>query len=150
MRDWLYVEDHAEALFKVLSEGELGETYLIGGRCEKTNLQVAESVCDLLDELIPKSPYRPHRQLITSVKDRPGHDKRYALDNQKVVTDLGWQPRESFESALRKTVQWYLDNQDWCARLRNRTHTTAKWLSDSGTTVSPSDARNTRLPSVNG
>ncbi len=132
MRDWLYVEDHAEALSAVLSNGRVGETYNIGGRCEQTNLEVAETVCKLLDELVPGSPYRPHGQLITFVEDRPGHDRRYALDNRKITAELGWSAKETFESGLRKTVEWYLDHQDWCARLKSRTHVTAKWLSETG------------------
>jgi dTDP-glucose 4,6-dehydratase len=132
VRDWLFVEDHAEALSAVLSKGRVGETYNIGGRCEQTNLAVAEAVCKLLDELVPGSPHRPHGQLITFVEDRPGHDRRYALDNRKIVKELGWSPKETFESGLRKTVAWYLDHLDWCARLKSRTQVTAKWLSETG------------------
>ena len=130
VRDWLFVEDHADALVTVLTKGRVGETYNIGGRCEKTNLQVAETLCRLLDEIQPDSPHRPHGRLITFVPDRPGHDKRYALDNHKIVSELGWAPKQSFESGLRKTVQWYLDHRDWCARLESRTRVAARWLAE--------------------
>lgn len=113
IRDWLYVEDHARALRLVLDSGQVGETYNIGGRCEKTNLEVVHTLCAILDELIPTSPFKPHASLVTFVKDRPGHDYRYAIDASKIERELGWVPRETFESGIRKTVQWYLDNADW-------------------------------------
>ena len=118
IRDWLYVEDHAEALLKVVTEGKLGETYNIGGHNEKTNINVVESICNLLEELAPNKPSGVHRykDLITFVKDRPGHDTRYAVDASKLQRDLGWVPKETFETGLRKTVQWYLDNKVWCER----------------------------------
>lgn len=118
IRDWLYVEDHAEALLKVVTEGKLGETYNIGGHNEKTNINVVESICNLLEELAPNKPTGVHRykDLITFVKDRPGHDTRYAVDASKLQRDLGWVPKETFETGLRKTVQWYLDNKVWCER----------------------------------
>ena len=113
IRDWLYVEDHAEALELVLRTGAVGETYNVGGRNERTNLQVVQTICDLLDEFRPDRAIGPRRNLISFVKDRPGHDRRYAIDATKLETELGWRARESFETGLRKTVQWYLDRADW-------------------------------------
>lgn len=119
IRDWLYVEDHAKALLKVITEGEIGETYNIGGHNEKTNLEVVETICDLLEDLAPKKPIGvdTYRGLITFVKDRPGHDKRYAIDASKIERELGWMPMETFDTGLRKTVRWYLDNSDWWRRV---------------------------------
>lgn len=119
IRDWLYVEDHAKALLKVVSEGEIGETYNIGGHNEKTNLEVVETICHLLEELAPEKPIgvNNYRDLIIFVKDRPGHDARYAIDASKIDVELGWVPEETFESGLRKTVQWYLDNREWWERV---------------------------------
>jgi len=117
VRDWLYVEDHARALCLVLEQGQIGETYNIGGHNEKTNLEVVETLCQILDEMRPTSA--PHNQLITFVTDRPGHDLRYAIDANKIQKTLGWQPVETFETGLRKTVQWYLDNRDWWQRVRD-------------------------------
>lgn len=113
VRDWLYVEDHCEALRQVLAHGEPGQTYNIGGGGERANTDVAESVCRLLDDMLPESPHRPHEQLIEFVSDRPGHDRRYAIDATKVHDHIGWHPRESFESGLKKTVAWYLANESW-------------------------------------
>ncbi len=113
IRDWLYVEDHASALRRVLEEGEVGETYNIGGHNEKTNLDVVKSILAILDELVPDSDYRPHEQLITFVKDRPGHDVRYAINADKIEKELAWVPAETFETGLLKTVEWYLKNTDW-------------------------------------
>lgn len=117
IRDWLFVEDHARALYKVLREGEVGETYNIGGHNEKQNIDVVKAICALLDELHPQSPVTPHKKLITFVKDRPGHDLRYAIDASKIERELGWVPEESFESGLRKTVVWYLENRQWWQRV---------------------------------
>ena len=119
IRDWLYVEDHAKALIQVVNNGVIGETYNIGGHNEKTNLEVVETICDLLEELVQdKHPtVRNYRDLITFVKDRPGHDARYAIDASKIRHKLGWVPEETFESGMRKTVQWYLDNRDWWMRV---------------------------------
>jgi dTDP-glucose 4,6-dehydratase len=119
IRDWLYVEDHARALIKVITEGKIGETYNIGGHNEKTNLQVVEAICDLLEELAPKKPegINSYRDLIKFVKDRPGHDMRYAIDASKIEKELNWVPIETFDSGLRKTVKWYLDNQHWWQRV---------------------------------
>lgn len=117
IRDWLYVEDHARALHTVLNRGRTGETYNIGGHNEKRNIDVVRSVCRLLDQLHPRSPVTPHEQLIRFVADRPGHDRRYAVDAGKMARDLGWTPRETFETGLRKTVQWYLDHPQWWQRV---------------------------------
>src|SRR5580700_10852197 len=113
VRDWLYVDDHARALHAVLTAGRPGESYNIGSDGERTNLEVVTAICALLDELAPQSPHRPHQQLINFVADRPGHDRRYAMDATKIRQELGWQPRENFDSGLRKTVAWYLDNRWW-------------------------------------
>jgi len=114
IRDWLFVDDHARALRLVLEKGKIDETYNIGGHNEKTNLEVVHVLCDLLDELVPESAYIPHKSLITYVQDRPGHDMRYAIDASKVQHALGWTPDETFETGMRKTVQWYLKNNEWC------------------------------------
>jgi len=113
IRDWLYVEDHARALFTILSRGKIGECYNVGGNAERTNLDVVTSICRLLDEMLPGSAHRPHEQLITLVADRPGHDRRYAMDIKKIGQELRWTPRETFDSGLRKTVAWYLENRWW-------------------------------------
>ena len=119
IRDWLYVEDHAKALIRVVTEGKIGETYNIGGHNEKTNLEVVKTICDLLEELAPQKPSGVinYGDLITFVKDRPGHDARYAIDASKIERELGWIPEETFETGLRKTVQWYLDNTSWWERV---------------------------------
>jgi dTDP-glucose 4,6-dehydratase len=115
IRDWLYVEDHARALLKVATEGKVGETYNIGGHNEKKNIDVVELICELLEELVPEKPasVTSYTDLITFVADRPGHDLRYAIDASKIERELGWVPAETFESGMRKTVQWYLDNKSW-------------------------------------
>lgn len=117
IRDWLYVEDHARALILVAQTGKLGETYNIGGHNEKTNLDVVETICDLLQELVPQDA--SYRDLITFVTDRPGHDQRYAIDAGKIEKELGWVPQETFETGLRKTVQWYLDNKTWWQKVQD-------------------------------
>ncbi|MNV12944.1 dTDP-glucose 4,6-dehydratase 2 [compost metagenome] len=121
IRDWLYVEDHARALVEVVTNGIVGETYNIGGHNEKRNLEVVEAICELLDELVPlkadREQARSYKELITFVKDRPGHDRRYAIDASKIERELGWVPQETFETGLRKTVQWYLDNRQWWQRV---------------------------------
>ena len=119
IRDWLYVEDHARALYKVVTEGKVGETYNIGGHNEKKNIDVVTAICDLLEELAPEKPagVREYRELITFVTDRPGHDARYAIDASKIEQELGWVPEETFETGLRKTVQWYLVNRQWWERV---------------------------------
>lgn len=116
IRDWLYVEDHARALHLVLTRGELGSTYNIGGKNEKKNIEVVHQICDLLNELRPVAGH-DYRSLITFVTDRPGHDRRYAIDCSKIGSELGWEPRETFSTGLRQTVQWYLDNDDWVAMI---------------------------------
>lgn len=113
IRDWLYVEDHCRAIRTVLARGRVGETYNIGGRSEKNNLEIVGAICQLLDELRPNDPVVPHSKLITFVKDRPGHDRRYAMDTRKIERELDWHPQESFESGIRKTVDWYLKHEDW-------------------------------------
>ncbi|WP_138435159.1 dTDP-glucose 4,6-dehydratase [Marinobacter shengliensis] len=117
IRDWLFVEDHARALYKVVKEGQPGETYNIGGHNEKQNIEVVHTICDILQELRPQE--RGYRDLITNVKDRPGHDMRYAIDASKIQKELGWAPEETFETGIRKTVQWYLKNLDWCQRVQD-------------------------------
>lgn len=121
IRDWLYVEDHARALVKVVTEGKVGETYNIGGHNEKRNLEVVHILCDLLEELVPEKPagVSAYRDLITFVKDRPGHDVRYAIDASKMTRELDWNPEETFETGMKKTVQWYLNNKDWWQRVLN-------------------------------
>ncbi len=116
IRDWLYVEDHARALIEVITHGRVGETYNVGGHNEKRNREVVETICDLLEELAPGKPQgiASYRELITFVTDRPGHDRRYAIDAGKIQRELHWTPEETFESGLRKTVAWYLNNLDWC------------------------------------
>ena len=114
VRDWLYVEDHCRAIWAVLRYGEPGEIYNVGGGSERTNLAVVNTICELLDELAADSPHCPHAKLKTSVTDRPGHDRRYAIDARKITTQLGWRPRETFETGMRRTVQWYVQNRDWC------------------------------------
>ena len=147
IRDWLYVEDHARALYKVVTEGEIGETYNIGGHNEKQNIEVVETICEILNELRPRetatsqaprsdegviassstviasvakqSTVSSYKSLITYVTDRPGHDRRYAIDASKIAKELNWQPEETFESGIRKTIQWYLDNQQWCKNVQD-------------------------------
>ncbi|EGQ7934007.1 dTDP-glucose 4,6-dehydratase [Vibrio vulnificus] len=119
IRDWLFVEDHARALYKVVTEGKVGETYNIGGHNEKANIEVVKTICSLLEELVPNKPQGvvQYQDLITYVKDRPGHDVRYAIDASKIERELGWKPQETFESGIRKTVEWYLNNQEWWSRV---------------------------------
>jgi dTDP-glucose 4,6-dehydratase len=112
VRDWLYVEDHCTAIATVLRKGKLGETYNIGGWNEKPNIEIVQMICDLVDEMAPGGA-RSRRELITFVKDRPGHDRRYAMDARKIERELGWRPKETFESGIRKTVRWYLEHEDW-------------------------------------
>ncbi|QPF37924.1 dTDP-glucose 4,6-dehydratase [Acinetobacter sp. TTH0-4] len=119
IRDWLFVEDHARALYKVVTEGIVGETYNIGGHNEKQNIEVVKTICNILDELKPQSKQQSYETLITFVKDRPGHDLRYAIDARKIAQDLGWKPEETFETGIRKTVEWYLNNLEWCRRVQD-------------------------------
>jgi dTDP-glucose 4,6-dehydratase len=119
VRDWLYVKDHCSAIRRVLEAGKIGETYNIGGWNEKPNIEIVHTVCDLLDELRPRADGRSYREQITFVADRPGHDRRYAIDASKIERELGWKPAETFETGIRKTVCWYLDNQDWVANVQS-------------------------------
>lgn len=121
IRDWLYVEDHARALYKVVTEGKIGETYNIGGHNEKANIDVVKTICSILEELVPNKPnnVQHYSDLITYVTDRPGHDLRYAIDATKIKNELNWVPDETFETSLHKTVEWYLNNLDWCESVQN-------------------------------
>ena len=119
IRDWLYVEDHASALYKVVTEGMVGETYNIGGHNEKQNIDVVKTICQILDELKPQDNGQLYESLITFVQDRPGHDIRYAIDASKIKNELGWTPTETFDSGIRKTVEWYLNNLEWCRRVQD-------------------------------
>lgn len=119
IRDWLYVKDHCSAIRRVLQDGTLGEVYNVGGWNEKPNIEIVHTVCSLLDELRPRGDGKSYRDQITFVKDRPGHDRRYAIDARKLERELGWKPAETFESGIRKTVQWYLDNPEWVAHVQS-------------------------------
>ena len=113
IRDWLYVEDHCDAIWTVLEKGRLGETYNIGGNNEKTNISVVQTICTILDQLKPREDQKSYAEQISFVKDRPGHDRRYAINASKIANELGWRPKETFETGIKKTIQWYLDHQDW-------------------------------------
>ncbi len=117
VRDWLYVKDHCEAIWQVLTQGKIGEKYNIGGHNEKTNLCIVETLCDILDGRVPKENGKSYREQIVFVKDRPGHDLRYAIDASKIAKELGWVPKETFDTGIVKTVDWYLENRDWCNRV---------------------------------
>lgn len=119
IRDWLYVEDHARALYKVVTEGKVAQTYNIGGHNEKANIDVVKAICNILDELKPRQNGSQYADLITFVKDRPGHDLRYAIDVSKIQRELNWVPKETFESGIRKTVEWYLNHLDWCRNVQD-------------------------------
>ncbi len=120
VRDWLYVEDHCEAIHRVLKDGRAGQTYNVGGDNQPPNIEIVQTICDLLDELLPDSPQRPHSHLMTHVADRPGHDRRYDISIEKIQRELGWQPRQSLASGLRITVQWYLDHPGWVDAIQHR------------------------------
>ncbi|MFN3297588.1 dTDP-glucose 4,6-dehydratase [Caldimonas sp.] len=135
VRDWLYVTDHCSAIRTVLARGRVGETYNVGGWNEMTNLEIVRTVCALLDELRP-DPAGPHSRLITFVKDRPGHDRRYAIDARKIERELGWRPAETFATGIRKTVQWYLDHPEWVAQVQSGAY--REWIA---TQYQPSDAK---------
>ncbi|HZI30344.1 MAG TPA: dTDP-glucose 4,6-dehydratase [Gemmatimonadaceae bacterium] len=122
VRDWLFVDDHANALITVIQQGEIGETYLVSGRSERRNIDVVRAICSLLDEMAPDAAIGRRETLIKFVADRPGHDLRYAIDSSKLERELGWRPRETFDSALRKTVRWYLENRQWWERVRSGTY----------------------------
>ena len=119
VRDWLFVEDHARALYVVATQGRVGETYNIGGHNEKQNIEVVRTICQILDELQPRADQQSYASLITFVKDRPGHDQRYAIDASKIKNKLGWVPKQSFETGIRQTVEWYLSHLDWCHRVQD-------------------------------
>jgi dTDP-glucose 4,6-dehydratase len=127
IRDWLYVEDHCSAIFAVLTHGNIGEVYNIGGDNQPTNLELVRWICTILDDELPNSQYRPHESLITFVADRPGHDRRYAIDTRKIKTEMGWQPSETLDTGLRKTIDWYLSNPDWVGEIKTRP-TFSEWL----------------------
>ncbi len=122
VRDWLYVEDHCSAIRTVLEAGRVGEKYNIGGNYEKTNIEIVKTICQLLDKVRPQASNESYENLITYVDDRPGHDLRYAIDSTKIKNELGWMPDETFESGIRKTLQWYLDNIEWCKQVTNKNY----------------------------
>jgi len=128
VRDWLYVRDHCTAIWTIMKDGKRGETYNIGGDTEMENIMIVEMVCDILDELLMPQRDHPRRELIEFVKDRPGHDRRYAIDFTKLTRELGWMPEESLESGIRKTIKWYLDNQEWVDRVRSGEYQT--WIKE--------------------
>jgi len=122
VRDWLFVEDHCDAIYEVLQHGKIGDTYNIGGHNEIRNIDIVNTICSILDELKPRSNHQSYSELITYVTDRPGHDFRYAIDASKIENDLGWTPKETFETGIRKTIQWYLDHEDWWRKIQDGTY----------------------------
>jgi dTDP-glucose 4,6-dehydratase len=120
IRDWLYVEDHCEAIWQVITRGKIGETYNIGGNNQPANLEIVRIICKILDEILPEAAHKPHEKLIQFVADRPGHDRRYAMNVGKIELELGWKPRQSLQSGLRATIHWYLDHPDWIQSIRQR------------------------------
>jgi dTDP-glucose 4,6-dehydratase len=126
IRDWLHVEDHCEAIYEVLTRGKVGETYNVGGRSERNNLFIVNKICDILDELEPRADGKSYKEQITFVKDRPGHDLRYAIDCTKIERELGWVPKKTFEGGIRETIQWYLNNPEWVAHVQSGEY--RKWL----------------------
>lgn len=120
IRDWLFVEDNCEALLTILEKGQPGQSYNIGGSNQPTNLDITKQICKILDEMLPNSPHRPHEKLITFIKDRPGHDRRYAMDTSKLSRELGWTPKHELKKGLQDTVQWYLDNINWVEKIKDR------------------------------
>jgi len=126
IRDWLYVDDHCNGIISVLNRGIIGETYNIGGNSERTNLEVVQSICDILDKLKPRMDRKSYREQITFIKDRPGHDRRYAIDSTKISSELGWSPKESFESGILKTVKWFINNQEWVENIQSGEY--RKWI----------------------
>jgi dTDP-glucose 4,6-dehydratase len=127
VRDWLYVEDHCDAIRTVLTRGRIGETYNVGGKNERFNIDIVNTICSILDEIRPNDPVVPHKNLITFVQDRPGHDRRYAIDARKIEVELGWKPRETFESGIRKTIEWYLANSAWIDQVTSGSY--RQWIS---------------------
>ena len=138
IRDWLYVKDHCSAIRRVLQAGRLGETYNVGGWNEKPNIEIVHTVCELLDGLRPKADGSSYKTQITTVKDRPGHDRRYAIDARKLESELGWKPAETFETGIRKTVQWYLDNPEWVAHVQSGAY--RDWVSKQYTVESTAES----------
>jgi dTDP-glucose 4,6-dehydratase len=128
VRDWLYVEDHCEAIWTIMLGGKRGETYNVGGASEMENITIVEMICDALDEMMPQPGRRSRRDLIAHVADRPGHDRRYAIDFTKLNRATGWHPQESFETGLRKTIQWYMDHRNWCERIKTGAY--RQWLQE--------------------
>jgi dTDP-glucose 4,6-dehydratase len=120
VRDWLYVDDHVRAILKVLDKGRIGETYNIGADTEKENIEVVHALCLLIDEIFPQSPFRPHFQLVRHVEDRLGHDRHYAINSSKLKIELGWLPEENFESGLKKTINWYINNKNWLKKVQSK------------------------------
>lgn len=120
VRDWLYVTDHCKAIFTVLETGRIGETYNIGGNCEKQNIEIVNNICEILDEFVPREDGKSYKNQITYVKDRPGHDMRYAIDSSKIQNNLGWKPEETFDSGIQKTIKWYLENKSWWKNIQNK------------------------------
>lgn len=137
VRDWLYVGDHCAAIRAVMEGGRIGETYNIGGSSEMENIAVVRTICKVLDHLQAESPFRPHERLIQFVKDRPGHDRRYAVDTSKIERELGWRPAENFESGIRKTVEWYLENRQWCENVNSGAY--QRWLTTQYEAVQPAN-----------
>ncbi len=137
VRDWLFVGDHCTAIRRVLHDGRPGETYNIGGRSEQRNVDVVRTICAVLDELCPESRFKPHENLVRFVKDRPGHDRRYAIDPRKIEQELGWRPQETFESGIRKTVAWYLNNQPWVQNVTSGSY--RDWIDAQYTQRAPAD-----------
>ena len=127
IRDWLFVQDHCEAIWRVIRDGNIGDTYNVGGNNQPTNFEIVRIICKTLDEMIPDSPYKPHEKLIEFVADRPGHDRRYAMDITKIGSELGWEPREWLESGLKKTIEWYLTNADWVEAIQKQSEY-QQWL----------------------
>jgi len=138
VRDWLHVEDHCRALREILGRGRPGETYNIGGRSERSNLEVVHAICRTLDELRPLANGQPHATLVTHVKDRPGHDRRYAIDDRKIAGELGWQPAVRFEEGIRATVQWYLDNAAWVESVTSGSY--RQWIEKQYSTAGTAEA----------
>ena len=122
VRDWLFVEDHCNAIYEVLQHGKIGDTYNIGGHNEIRNIDIVNTICTILDELKPRSNHQSYSELITYVTDRPGHDFRYAIDASKIKNDLGWTPKETFETGIRKTIQWFLNHEDWWRKIQDGTY----------------------------
>ena len=139
IRDWLYVEDHCEAIWQVLQKGQTGESYNVGGNNQPTNLEIVDAICAILDELKPESPHHPHAALKQFVTDRPGHDRRYAMNIDKISAELGWQPKYNLQDGLLKTIRWYLEHEDWIKAVRKQKEYQS-WL-DKNYTQRPEEAK---------